>query len=95
MIISRAKRVWFNTQFIVQEFEHNTEWGKITHLHVRRNDDAPIRSWTDMQRIKNELTGPERVAVEVYPPESLKVDQANNYHLWVFPNGFKLPFGLA
>jgi hypothetical protein len=47
-----------------------------------------------MQRIKNELAGPERVAVEVYPPVSQLVDHANMYHLWVFEAGFALPFGL-
>jgi hypothetical protein len=53
-----------------------------------------VRSWADMQRIKNELVGPERVAVEVFPPVSELVDQANIAHLWVLPEGFALPFSL-
>ncbi len=61
---------------------------------VRRHDEKPIRSWTDMQRVKNELMGPDRIAVEVYPKESQRVDVANIYHLWVLPDGMKLPFGL-
>ena len=36
----------------------------------------------------------DRVAVEVYPPESQLVDDADLYHLWVLPAGFELPFGL-
>jgi hypothetical protein len=47
-----------------------------------------------MQRIKDTLAGPDRAAVEVYPPASEVVDQANMYHLWVLPPGARLCFGL-
>ncbi len=83
-----------NGIYTVQEFLRPSPWGEITLLMVRRNDAAPVRSWGDLQRIKNELTGPERVAVEVYPAETDLVDDANIYHLWVLPAGFVLPFGL-
>jgi hypothetical protein len=73
-----------------------TAWGLVDHLWIRRHDGQPVRSWTDCQRIKREvlLTGAERAAVEVYPPESELVDSANMYHLWVLPLGFRLPFTL-
>lgn len=88
-----------NNLYTVQIFSHSAKiyedaFANIGHLLVRRNDEGPIRSWSDMQRIKDELAGPERVAVEVYPERSNLVDQANNYHLWIFPEGYKLPFGL-
>ena len=83
-----------NALYSVQLHRKPSEWGEIILLMVRRNDEAPVRSWSDMQRIKNEIVGTERVAVEVYPAESDLVDQANMYHLWVLPEGFKLPFGL-
>lgn len=51
-------------------------------------------SWSEKQRIKDELIGPERLAVEVFPPRSELVDQADAYHLWVLPEGFTLPFGV-
>ena len=69
-----------------------TAWGYVTRLAVARHDKHPLRSWADLQRIKNEIVGPERVAVEVFPPESELVDEMNAYHLWVLPEGFKLPF---
>lgn len=84
-------RIWKNNLYIVQEFPKSEG---MTLLMVRRNDAAPIRSWSDMQRIKNELMGEDRVAVEVYPAESDLIDLANMYHLWVFQEGYKLPFGL-
>jgi hypothetical protein len=86
--------VWKNNLFIVQVTREQTAWGDVDRLLVRRNDATPVRSWSDLQRVKNELRGPERLAVEVFPPESQLVDDAHIYHLWVLPVGFELPFGL-
>ena len=63
------------------------------HLSVKRLDREPVRDWRDMQSIKNELVGPEREAVELYPAESRLVDGANQFHLWVAPEGVAFPFG--
>jgi len=71
-----------------------TSWGSVERLMVRRNDGSPGVPWSHMQRIKDELCGPERLAIEVFPPASELVDNANIYHLWVLPTGFELPFGL-
>lgn len=90
-IIKACKNNYYSVQFFQQV---TTELGIIDNLMVRRNDAKPVRSWADMQRIKNELCGENRIAVEVYPSEKTLVDQANIYHLWVFPEGFTLPFGL-
>jgi hypothetical protein len=45
-----------------------------------------------MQRIKNEILGPEEEAMELYPTESRLMDTANQYHLWCFL-GMRAPFG--
>ena len=66
----------------------------VVRLAVRRHDSEPIRSWPDLQRIKDELCGPERVAIEVYPARSELCDAANMYHLWVLAEGNRLPFVL-
>jgi len=52
-----------------------------------------LHDWRDMQEIKNLLCGPECEAVEIYPPESDLVDANDYFHLWVFLDGFRLPFG--
>lgn len=49
-------------------------------------------TWTEMQRIKDELAGTEATAVEVYPPKAEIIDAADMYHLWVLPA--PLPFSL-
>lgn len=64
-----------------------------THLSIKRLDRAPIRNWRHFQQIKNEVVGEEREAVEIYPAESRLADNANQYHLWVLPEG--LPVGVG
>lgn len=63
------------------------------HLSIRHNDRRAVRDWRQFQRIKNELAGVEREALEIYPAESRLVDEANSYHLWVMPEGEKVPVG--
>lgn len=67
-------------------------FGNIVHLSIKTHDRAARHDWRDLQRIKNEIVGPEYDAVEVYPAESKLVDTSNQFHLWVFL-GFELPFG--
>lgn len=63
---------------------HDPEGPMLCYLSIRRQDRQPCRDWRDFQRIKNQLAGPEWTGVEIYPAESVKVDGANQYHLWVF-----------
>ena len=63
------------------------------HLSFKRNDRAAVRDWRHFQAIKNEVAGPQREALEIYPPESELVDAANEYHLWVLPEGLTAPYG--
>jgi hypothetical protein len=65
-------------------------------LRIYRHDGKRIRHhWSELQRIKNELVGPEHQGVEIYPPESQLQDGENSYHLWVFKDAdTRLPFGL-
>lgn len=49
-------------------------------------------TWPEMQRIKDDLAGPDATALEVYPPRAHVVDEADMFHIWVLRG--KLPFGL-
>ncbi len=69
--------------------------GIISWLMVRREDGAEIRSWDELQRVKNEIAGPERLAVECYPPQSEVINMENARHLWVLPAGWVVPVGMA
>lgn len=58
-------------------------------VHLMISSLSGIRpTFYEAQRIKNDLAGPEETAVEVYPPQSELVDDADAYHLWVLPGRF-------
>ena len=88
------KRACLNNVYAVTFYEVDSQWGKIDHLMIQRHDGSTSVSWVDKQRIKDELIGTDRTAIEVYPARSHLVDDANIYHLWVLPEGMSLPFGL-
>jgi len=64
-------------------------------LSIVRRDRSACHDWRDLQRIKNELCGEEREAVELHPAESRLVDTNNQYHLFVLPEGVVVPLGYA
>lgn len=92
--LSEVHTVWKNRAFAVLIRTVDTEWGPVMHAAIRNVSETDI-PWRDMQRIKDELFGEERAAVEVFPPSDELVDEANMYHLWVLPEGTRLPFTLA
>lgn len=78
------RRIYTNNKYIVQCFENKKVLGvKATKVMIRRCDEAAIHNWQDLYRIKNELFGDERVAIEVYPKKSELIDTHNFYWLWV------------
>lgn len=86
---------YVNSRYQVQMRTQETPLGEVLWLAIVRRDRRPMHDWREMQRIKNELAGPEREAVEMYPAESRLVDSNNQYHLFVLPLGFCFPFGYA
>ena len=68
------------------------EVGEVTWLSIKRLDKGPQRDWRDLQRIKNDIVGPEADAVEIYPAESRLMDTANQTHLFAFHNEFPVGF---
>ena len=66
------------------------------HLTVTRHDGAACKEWGHLQRIKNELIGPEHEAVELFPAESRLLDAVNQYHLWVHADPrYRFPLGFS
>lgn len=63
------------------------------HLAIRTASSAEL-PWRDMQRIKDEVIGEDRIAVQVYPAKARIIDQADMYHLFVLKAGDQLGFGL-
>lgn len=70
------------------------EEGAFTYLSIKRHDKKPIHDWRELLRIKNELIGAECWAVEIYPPMKHLMDTSNQFHLYAFPEGYVMPFGV-
>lgn len=82
--------VWVNDRYEV--FARTNAEGMVW-LSIKTKDRSTDHDWRHLQQIKNEVCGPEREAVELYPAESRLADTANEYHLWVLPEGMSLPLG--
>lgn len=84
---------WGNERFtvIVAGAEADGPLHVSVHDHGR-NAQIP---WRILQRIKNEVAGPDRWACEWFPPEGNLMDEANERHLWVWPEGVEPPAPLA
>jgi hypothetical protein len=65
------------------------------HLSIHDRGRTTKHDWRDFQRIKNELVGEDREAIEIYPAESRLVDASNEYHLWVMPEGTDVGWGFT
>lgn len=91
---SQVREVRYNELYSVLIRPVSTEWGIVQHCCITtiKGWEPP---WRDMQRIKNELFGEDRCAVEVMPPQLEVVDEADSFHIWVMPEGFRLPFTIA
>jgi hypothetical protein len=66
--------------------------GEVVWLSIKRIDKEPIHDWRDLQRIKNDICGPESNAMEIYPAESRLMDTSNQYHLFAFQNPIPIGF---
>lgn len=86
--------LWRNKFYTVEKKLLQPELGEAgaIWLSVKHNDRRAIRDWRHLQRIKNELAGKEREGIDIFPPESQLVDTANQYHIWVLPEGQSTPF---
>ena len=82
---------WVNNVVAVQTYNRDTAWGRVLHLAVRRHDETEIVGWDLLQRVKNEVVGEDRVALEVYPRATELLDLAPMRHLFVLPEGFEMP----
>jgi hypothetical protein len=91
--MGQVDTVWRNGWCVVMRRRLALAWGPADHAILRTARNAEL-GWAEKQRIKDEIFGTDRVAVEVLPAAGDVVDAADIYHLWVLPPGFCLPFGL-
>lgn len=87
-------RLWKQPSLGIRTVEDWDEAEGVLQVSIMRVDGKPGVPWPDKQRIKDELVGEGRLAIEVFPPKDQLVDPANLYYLWVLPVGYDLPFRL-
>lgn len=83
-----ATRVFRNNRFtaIINDNAETTT-GKASKVYISPHAAGRDVFWKDLQRIKNEIFGPEVVAVQYFPRESELVNEVNVYWLFVYPKG--------
>lgn len=77
--------------FVAYLDENEPDSGR--HLSIKRYDRAPVRNWRHFQQMKNEICGEFCEGMELFPSEARIADNANQYHLWVMPEGEEIPIG--
>ena len=87
-------KVISDDEYIVEIHRTSCHWGDSIRLSITRIDKSPIHSWRDLQRIKDQVAGEDRTAIEIYPKKKDVTDTANIYHLWILPEDFELPYRL-
>ena len=99
---ARKQEIWVNDIYQVNilrgkdcdGYVHHPQLkGKCVYISIKTHNKEAVRDWRHFQQIKNELVGEHREAVEIFPSEDRLVDTANQYHLWVLPEGLSPAFG--
>jgi hypothetical protein len=93
-----AKCLYFtNNLYQVEVSKMTVNWfgrdREMAQLCIRRRDGGMIWDWRHLQQIKNELVGPEKEGLQLFPAEDRKVDTSNKWHIWVLMDGTRMPFG--
>lgn len=88
----RVIAFWKNNKYLAMEFaSRETSYGPVRHLIIQKTTGERIVRWGPLQRIKNEVAGPDAIAVELYPAERDVIEDCHVYHLWLLPEGYPLP----
>ena len=87
--LAKGEEWWRNSFYTVfrKELEPDEGSNGPVRLDIRRNDGKAIREWKHLQRVKNEIVGAEREAVEIFPPQSMVTSMDHQHHLFVTPVG--------
>lgn len=79
------ERVWWNDRFIVclALTRWDAVFGETLHVLFQTASDSTDVEFYDFMRIKNELFGEDRYALQVFPAQDELVDRSNTYHFHV------------
>lgn len=84
---------WRNGWCVVLIRPVHSALGPVHQLMITTASGTEL-SWRERQRVKDELMGRDRMAVEVMPQAADLAAGTDSYHLWVFEAGYRFDFGL-
>ena len=82
-----SDETWGNDRYTVSVHLLDGDRDGFVELAVHNHNRTPHVPWRHLQQIKNEVLGPDREAVQLFPAEDRLVDTANEYWLYVYPVG--------
>lgn len=82
-------RAFRNNRYTVMIYDNSkTTHGPATKILIQNHFDEPIKNhWSEIQKIKNEVFGPEVTAIEYFPAESELINDHNIYWIFIYPDG--------
>jgi hypothetical protein len=82
-------RAYRSNRFTVMIYDNSpTTHGPAIKVLIQNHSNTPIvNHWREIQRVKNEVFGPEVMAIEYFPAESELIDNFNIYWIFIFPDG--------
>lgn len=82
-------RAYRNNRFTVMVYDNcPTTHGPATQVLIQNHTNTPIvNHWREIQWIKNEIFGPDVLAIEYFPPQKELIDTHNIYWIFIFPEG--------
>ena len=78
---------WGNDRYTVNVHYLDGDRDGFVEVGVHNHKRTPHVPWRHLQQIKNEVLGPDREAVQLFPAEDRLVDTANEYWIYVYPVG--------
>ena len=78
---------WGNDRYTVNVHYLDGDRDGFVEVGVHNHNRTPHVPWRHLQQIKNEVLGPDREAVQLFPAEDRLVDTANEYWIYVYPVG--------
>ena len=79
--------VWGSSQYTVTVHYLDDNRDGFVEVGIHNYHRTTHVPWRHVQQIKNEVFGPDREAVQLFPAEDRLVDAANEYWIYVYPTG--------
>ena len=82
-----SDETWGNDRYTVSGHLLDGKRDGFVEIAVHNHNRTPHVPWRHLQQIKNEVVGPDREAVQLFPAEDRLLDTANEYWIYVYPTG--------